>query len=507
MSLVFEGANNIPLDDIRVPGFYTYAGFRRSFIARLGDISEQVKQEQWVLGDAGKQAAVAEQYEHLPDDLLQLYTRDYLSAWRDALGRLRLRKLTADRPRYTALSAISAATSPVRTLLDSVRLETELTKPRPGFDKPVAKTGPDGKPVADAKPATPAAEPQFLDTQGRAPGSDIETAFKPFNVIVEGDSSGKTIDALIANLAEINGSLTQAATNPPQIPQAAAMLQQQVAKLRGVAARLPEPFANMTRQASNDFEQEMAQMSGTVIRVSLGDQVTRACKQVVESGYPFTRGSREVSLTDFGRVFGPGGVLDKFFKDNLAPLADTSRKEWVWRAGNATANTLRVAALHEFQRAAEIRDAYFQTGGMQPGFPLAVVPPKVDTPGLTVKFEVNGAAVETKQGGAAAPVSLQWPGAAGISRTAITVTVENPPSGGMFGSTPQPPAAPAVLERTGAWSLFRMLEAGAASKHGDRMVANFALGGHVWQYQFGGGSVHNPLNLALLREFRCPGGI
>jgi type VI secretion system protein ImpL len=350
--------------------------------------------------------------------------------------------------------------------------------------------------------------PQFLDTQGRAPGSDIEAAFKPFNVIVEGDTSGKTIDALIANLAEVNGSLTQAATNPPQIPQASAQLQQQVARLRGIAARLPEPFADMTRKASNDFEQEMAQMSGSVIRISLGDQVTRSCRQVIESGYPFTRGSREVSLIDFGRLFGPGGTLDKFFKDNLASLADTSKKAWTWRAENATANTLRVAALREFQRAAEIRDAFFQTGGMQPGFPLAVIPPRVDVPNVTVKFEVNGSAVEAKQGGNTSPVSLQWPGAAGIGRTAITVTTEpQQASAGIFGSSPQPPPAPAVLERNGAWSLFRMLEAGGASKRGDRMVANFAVGGHVWQYQFSGGSIHNPLNLALLREFRCPSGI
>jgi type VI secretion system protein ImpL len=64
-----------------------------------------------------------------------------------------------------------------------------------------------------------------------------------------------------------------------------------------------------------------------------------------------------------------------------------------------------------------------------------------------------------------------------------------------------------VLERRGAWSLFRLIDAGSPVKRGDRVVISLIVGGRELQYQFGAGSVQNPLTLAALREFRCPSGI
>ncbi|HET9903862.1 MAG TPA: type VI secretion system membrane subunit TssM, partial [Xanthobacteraceae bacterium] len=81
VALVFEGAGGKPIEDIKVPGFFTYAGFQRAFVERLGDITEQVKRDRWVLGAAGEQAAVSEQYDNLVEDLLEIYTRDFQSAW------------------------------------------------------------------------------------------------------------------------------------------------------------------------------------------------------------------------------------------------------------------------------------------------------------------------------------------------------------------------------------------------------------------------------------------
>ena len=64
--------------------------------------------------------------------------------------------------------------------------------------------------------------------------------------------------------------------------------------------------------------------------MTLRDQVTPVCQQIVSNRYPFVRGSsQEVPLGDFAKVFSPGGVLDKFFTQSLAPYADTSKPEWI----------------------------------------------------------------------------------------------------------------------------------------------------------------------------------
>ena len=136
---------------------------------------------------------------------------------------------------------------------------------------------------------------------------------------------------------------------------------------------------------------------------------------------------------------------------------------------------------------------------------LAIKPPRAAGPGVDIKTEIGGTVIASPgaPGGAsafgaappppssAAPSTVQWPGPS--ARTAISVSSETGP--------------PSVLERTGPWSLFRMLEAGSLSAKGETASATFIVAGNELNYQISTGSVRNPLNLATLREFRCPSGI
>jgi type VI secretion system protein ImpL len=268
-----------------------------------------------------------------------------------------------------------------------------------------------------------------------------------------------------------------------------------------------------------------------LIRLSraLGDQVLSACQQVVPGRYPFTRGaSSEIALVDFGRLFGPGGIIDSFFKQFLTKYADTSKREWTWRPEQSLSKSLSLATLKEFQRAAQIRDAFFPSGGNMPMVNLQVFPPVLSGVGVSVKFEVNGAVAVTQSGTSVIPQAIQWPGAAAAGgRTAVSLWVDPSTSGLGTQETTSPstsglgtqqtaspspsqptPATPvATLEHTGAWSLFRLLDNTRMSKSGDRFVASFILGGRQLEYSFSAGSTLNPFTLPALREFHCPTGM
>jgi len=502
---VFEAAGGQPLDTIRVPEFFTYAGFQQSFIAQLGDLAERMRGERWVLGDIGQQTAVSAQYDTLADDLLALYTRDFLQAWRDALGKLRMKKLTADKPRYSALVVIASPTSPLRQIMESIRDETTLTRERPA--------APGSAPAAKSDAAQPRPLPTLLQAQGRAPGATIENAFKAYHQAVEGEAGRRPIDEVVTNLREISVNLVLAATNPAQRAQANQILQNQVASLRTNSARLPPPFSDMMRNAVGEFEGNVAESTAGQILVALRDQVIPACQQTISNRYPFTRGGdREVPLADFARLFSPGGIIDGFFKQYLAPYADTSKSQWTWRNDSAVARSFTPAAIRDFQRAAEIRDTFFQSGGNLPMVSLAVKPSAIAGPNATARFEIGGTQVNSPviapppqpvfpgspppppapPPTPASPVTVQWPGPS--PRTAIVVQTD----------TNLPPS---ILERSGAWSLFRMLEAGSLQLRGETATTTYIVGGRELQYQITSASSRNPLNLAALREFRCPTGI
>jgi type VI secretion system protein ImpL len=496
VSVVFESTAGQSLDNVRVPAFFTYSGFQQLFIAKLGGLSERMNRDRWVLGDAGQQTAIGQQYDALANDLLNIYSHDFVTTWRTALGNLRLKKLLADKPKYDALRALSAPTSPLRQILESIRDETALTKERP---KPVNAPAPTG---ALARPS-----PALFNTQDGSPGAGIEAQFKSFSSVLEGDSTRRPIDSVIANLNDIAQNLTLIIENPQMTAQATNSLQTQVAALRNNASRMPPPFSDMLRGAAAEFEGSVAASTAGQLLQSLRDQVTPVCQQTITNRYPFVRGSnQEVPLGDFAKLFSPNGIIDRFFTQFLAPYADTSRPDWTWRKDSPVGRSLSPDTLKQFQNAAYIRDAFFQTGGSMPLVSLAIKPPRAAGPGVDVKTEIGGTVIASPgiPGGAsafgaspppppssAAPSTVQWPGPS--ARTAISVSSETGP--------------PSVLERTGPWSLFRMLEAGSLSTKGETASATFIVAGNELNYQISTGSIRNPLNLATLREFRCPSGI
>ena len=53
---------------------------------------------------------------------------------------------------------------------------------------------------------------------------------------------------------------------------------------------------------------------------------------MVANKYPFARNSASnAQIGEFAQLFGPNGMLDKFFADYLAPITDMSGQDWAWQ--------------------------------------------------------------------------------------------------------------------------------------------------------------------------------
>jgi type VI secretion system protein ImpL len=492
---VFEAASGEDLEQLRVPGFYTYAGFHKGFLAQLATVARKVESEQWVLGEAGQQSTVTTQYQTLPRDLLVLYSRDFIAAWESVLTKLRLRPMAADKPRYAALAAAAGEISPLKLLLQSMRQETELTRP-------LAESGPAGEPAPTVTSAEAALEPaqptldsgaQFGLKESDPPGTPIESYFTKLHSLVEGEPGTQMIDLVANELGAIRDNLVIAAVSPAQAQQANAMLPTQITNLRTNATRLASPVAEMIMAAADDIEAEVTGTTIAQLAQSFESQITQACQQVIADRYPFVRSDRDVPLPDFARLFAPEGLFDRFFKENLAPLADTSGPQWSWRPGSPLASGLSGATLRQFQRAAEIRDAFFPTGGTTPVVSFTVTPMTISGSAESAVLKVNATTVES-QPGVSMATPVEWPGGSADNHAAIALR------SGFFGQV-------SILERRGPWALYRLLDAGSILRRGDGFVATFTIEGEEVSYEFSVNAIANPLLLPALREFRCPAGL
>jgi type VI secretion system protein ImpL len=473
---VFEAASGSDVGMISVPGFYTYDGFQRAFIEKLPTIAEQLQRDNSVLGPVGKLDAIKSQFDNLVRDLLNIYARDFVAAWKKALDKLHLRSVTADRPKYTVLSAAAAPTSPLRQLLESIQNETALTRERPG-DK-------------DKKEAP---KPALLNPQAGAPGAPIEEQFKPFRQVLEGGGSRRTIDGLIGSLVEINNTLQLLNLNPDQKQQATAALRVQVATLRNNAELFPQPFNNELLRWVRELEVVVVGGTQAEIRAEF-ESTVRECEQFVAGKYPVTRGApQEAKPAEFARVFGKGQGLDSFFERRLKPYVD-QKASWAWRKDNPVSADFLPESVRQFQRAHNIMEAFFGTGA-QPSFLMTVTPPPIGA-GFKAKLEVNGAPVESPSAtpGAtpATPQTIQWVASPAPSR--ITISQD-------AGGTPT--VIDGNIPKDTAWSFFRLLDKGQAVQRGNVVVAKYSGYAQFLEYQFVPQTVGNTL-LTDLREFRCP---
>ena len=92
-----------------------------------------------------------------------------------------------------------------------------------------------------------------------------------------------------------------------------------------------------------------------------------------------------------------------------------------------------------------------------------------------------------------AAANVAWPGA-GAGEASITMA-------------PDMPDRKSKLERTGAWALFRLIDAGSAIQSGNALKVSFVVFGREASYQFTSSSLINPLSMPSLRQFKCPNGL
>ncbi|QDG77468.1 type VI secretion system membrane subunit TssM [Labrenzia sp. PHM005] len=529
METIFETENGDTLDTVVVDKFYTYPGFHLTVLPNLAGIREELERDNWIFGKIGEATAFSGQYQSLPAEILGLYTKDFIAAWDTALGNLKFKSMSSDKPLYTTLQAVSAPTSPIVQLLESVRSETSLTK-----DQSAGDGGGLGASSGQAKEVgAGAAEKVFqryvIDSSGGlkrigleaglkllapqgisgaigaaggqndpgvVPGQAIEDYFRPYHVLVEGSNSRK-IDALLLNFKNILDNLLVVANNPLQSETANSNVQIQASLLRSNATRFPSPIDRLIQQAAKEFDEEYKETSISQLNEKLKINVVGSCQKIVGRNYPFNNGRSEVAMTDFAKLFSPSGIMQQFFDQNLKPLVNTSARPWTWKPEVTQADRLSNATLRQFERAALIRDAFFPTGNAYPSVGLQVVPRALSPQADAASMEVNGNLVLVNRGPGfnaeiqPLPASFDWPGNSATPRMVLVVV-------------PEVPGYKSRQEIHGDWAFYRFVRANRVSSKGKSFVIRRTLGGRQVAFTVTLGTKPNPFFLSAVGEFRCP---
>ncbi|MGX5851231.1 type VI secretion system membrane subunit TssM [Mesorhizobium sp. PL10] len=491
-----------------VPGLYTKAGFYEFFLLHLPEYIRSSTSTDWVLGKDLSNTG----YDQLAKKVVDLYVHDYIAVWRGAINQVRIVDFETLGRGQTVLQELSSPQSPLTRLLTTLRDNTELPLPSAnGDDAATAGQGASaaGAPalagIADAAmaSATDALAKTAISTAlGDAPwpGTTIGAEFKPLTSLVDPQGTHGSFDKVQQLFADLLGDVSGVATAPQ--PDAAAFdfiaeraknpSNDNSAKLRAEAATTPEPVRSMVDFVVDRNWQLMMALSYKHMNALWQQDVVPVCNATLAGRYPFAPGADEdVSLQDFADLFKPAGIIDKFFADNIAPFVSTRGKQLTPLFLRGISIGFSDESLAQFSRAQTIRDAFFGPAGTAPEAKFTVEPTFLGPKALKSSFTLDDVAMVYRHG----PVRAQdfvWPSKVDASVAQLEMT--------LLDGTSQ------SLQRTGAWSIFRMLNSlGLSKARGqDQFVFSMGKGGSKASYLLKASSVINPFNLGLYSSFRCP---
>jgi type VI secretion system protein ImpL len=468
-----------------IPGVFSVAGYRE-LQKQMPQAMVDIARDSWVLDrreSDGAMAAVTG--DQLRAAVMQLYFNDYIKVWDSLLADVRILPFSSLDQGARITNALAAADSPLRAFLQAASRETTL-----GGEKPVAAALDDAvrNKLAAARKKLESALGSEDAAPAAKPANPVDEHFDPLHKLVgaPGATTPAPLDALLAMLKDASQYFDAADS----------------ARRGGT----PAPAADVLQRLKREGEGKPAPLGGMLQHIdsvgaslTLGSERARLqalwsaaaapfCRDAIAGRYPLVRSAgKEVTPDDFGKFFGPGGVMDDFFTKNLSAQVDMAGAQWKWRNAGIGQDVL-----NQFQSAARLREMFFAAGGRQPALRFELTATGAD-PALTkVQLDIDGQMVAYAAGAAARPVPISLPSGKGGGQVRLDAT----------------PPLRADLRSDGPWAWFRMLDKGTLEPgaQGERYKLTFDLDGRKAVYELNASSVINPFRRTALEQFHCPAG-
>jgi len=486
----------INADKARIPGLFTYEGYHEYFSKNLDGFVIRGDKEAWVLDDDTKPLSVPEKNQ-LRDDLRDLYFSDYRRSWEQMLGSIEVVPFHDVSQAAVVLNVASSAVSPIRRLLEVTARNTTLANA-----SLLGKVGELGDKATDGAGSLDrfgrlfdAVSDETSIPQVKLPEQVIDEYFRPLNDMTRASEAGMVpLDPLLSMLSQLYGQLDALSAGFGQ--DAVSLVQGRggsdvLRQLKVEATRQPEPLRGWLLAFVGNSQSATLGTAREEINRKWLAAVYPECRAALKGRYPFNnQADREVTLADFGRLFGPGGLLDTFYTSQLKPFTEVKagRRQWKNTGGMGIGMSNKVLDL--FQRAGVIKNMFFQEGGNKPSVVFKLKPVYLDANVGAINLDLEGQNFSYRHGPQFLK-SARWPSHDSTSQVRLEFIDD---SGNRL-----------VRKFEGPWAWFRLLQASKVkSKTGDIALVTFEHRGRRSSWELHAQSVENPFLMSQLHQFYCP---
>ncbi|BCZ84332.1 type VI secretion protein IcmF [Paraburkholderia terrae] len=485
-SLVLVRKSGAPLTR-GVSGAYTRAGYQK-----FGQLRDEavidVARDNWVLGRE-ESVLTPNGIDDLKSAMTQLYYDEYIKQWDALLADVAVVPFDGVEKGARVANVLAAPDSPLKAFMLAASQETTLGTVKTGGSLVEQGVGALGNKLDAVKKRLENALGNQPDDAAPPPAqvNPVDAHFQALHELAgkPGAAGPVPLDTQLAALKDAASYLEASdAARKQGLP---APPGDALNKLKLVAQGAPAPLAGIANDIASGGSMLMVGGERARLNALWQANVAQLCRQALDGRYPLVRGSnRDAAPDDFSRILGPGGLIDDFFQKNLATLVDMSGPQWRWRTG---ADSLGIPAdvLTQFQRAAQIRDAFFRAGGRDVSvrFTLKVldIDPAIDHATIDIDGQQLVAAHVDQS------MVFQWPSGKGTGQA----HVDFDPSGDS-------------ARADGPWALLHLMDNARLqpTAQADRFKMTFESDGHPLVLQLDASSVTNPFRRGVFEQFRCP---
>ncbi len=262
--------------------------------------------------------------------------------------------------------------------------------------------------------------------------------------------------------------------------------------LERISDGLPKPLDSMVSKLAKESWKVVLQSAIKHLEVRWYNEVYMEFQQNLASRYPFNpKVTKQVSIADFERFFGPQGTLNTFYDQQMRMFLEENMDQLNQLAGSET-GLIRKEVLQAIEQAKQIQTAFFNLkGNLDVQFtlePLQMSPNKRRS-----VINVDGQYVEYTHGPRRA-IELVWPNT--LRETAESKLTLVPSEVNM---------SPRSLSYEGPWAFFRLLDSARITGSSSTSVDyQFNVDKGDISYRIHTADNSNPFTSNLLSNYQLP---
>jgi type VI secretion system protein ImpL len=485
----FSRASGASMDD-GIHGLLTREGYQQVVLQEITAVAEIAANEGWVRGPGAERSPTASE---IAVDAIELYWVDFQETWREVVSDIVIRDVSGLSDAVSLVELFLPEDNPLARLALDIAWQTHLTA------APDAVEGVEAAEDVPADAALATLTLPFDPLQAPDPYAALRRSLVREEPAEgeENEEAGNALSALTPLLDAIYQQLNQVSAKDSRAAEvfaAESQLNTATEELVAAARRQATPVEDLTlglagQIAAATMVEARASVNELWQEVGVGQ-----CTESISGRYPFNSDTEkdDVPIDDFTRIFGPDGLFDQFYTENLADFVEIIDGRMRWKGGIGTTGEAS-AGLEQFRLAAEIRTAFFPKDSSTPAVKFEFDLTRIDLPAKTA-FLRMGSVEMTMTREYDRPAEAVWP-----SPGDATIQI-------LQRGSEDAPRITGQRSAKGPWAIFRLLDQADVinSVLADQFDIVYRFGAVEVEFRVTANSVNNPFQLEALQKFSCP---